>query len=119
MLWMTGRPSWPGGSVPRPISARIAAAPLGAGQPRVEQPLADAPLLEPVELDRQRVLDLVGVVGDADAQPLAQERPHRALDEAHEVVELDQRALERRQRLGEERRARRALAGQRLRRRAA
>ena len=36
-------------------------------------------------------LDLVGVVADADAEPLAQERPHRVLDEPHEVVELDER----------------------------
>ena len=69
----------PGGSVPRAISASDrglrASAPV---EPRVQQPLADAPLLEAVELDRQRVLDLVGVVGDADAEPLAQERAHRA-----------------------------------------
>ena len=40
---------------------------------------ADAPPLQPVELDRQRVVDLVGVVADADPEPLAQERAHRVL----------------------------------------
>ena len=49
-----------------------------------------------VELDGQRVLDLVGEVADADPEPLAQERAHGVLDEAHEVVELDQRRADRR-----------------------
>ena len=64
---------------------------LGAGEDAVEQPLPDAPALERVELDGQRVVDLVGVVADADAEPLAQERAHGVLDEADEVLELDER----------------------------
>ena len=63
--------------------------PLRAFELRVEQPLADAPLLEVVELDRQRIGDLVREVTDADPEPLAQERPHRPLDEPDEVLELD------------------------------
>ena len=51
------RPSGPGGSTPRARSAAIAASLLGAGEPGVEQPIADAPLLERVELDRQRVVE--------------------------------------------------------------
>ena len=35
--------------------------------------------LEAVELDRERVVELVGVVGDTNAEPLAQERADRAL----------------------------------------
>ena len=35
-----------------------------AGEPAVEQPLPDAPFSQRVELDRQRVADLVGVVAD-------------------------------------------------------
>ena len=100
---ITGRPSTPGGSVPRAISARQAVRRVDAGEPRVEQPLADAPLLEAVELDRQVVLHLVGEVAEADAEPLAQERPHRVLREAHEVVELEDRCLGGRERTGEER----------------
>ena len=73
-------PSTPGGSVPRAISAtcrrRARRRPAG-----LEQPLADAPPAERVELDRERVLDLVGERADADPEPLAQERPHRVLDE--------------------------------------
>ena len=89
----TGSPSRPGGSVPRAISAAIARVDRRRRRARaVEQPLADAPALEGVELDRQRVVDLVGVVADADAEALAQERAHRVLDEAHEVVELDERS---------------------------
>ena len=53
---MTGVPSSPGGSVPRAISAWMRVRAVDAGQPRLEQPLADAPALERVELDRQRVL---------------------------------------------------------------
>ena len=48
-----------------------------AREDAVEQPLPDTPALERVELDRQRVFDLVGVVPDADAEPLAQERAGR------------------------------------------
>ena len=86
-----------------------------AGEARVEQPLADAPGPEPVELDRQRVLDLVGVVADGDAEPPAQERAHRALDEAHQVVELEHRRGQRGQRRGEERARDGPLARQRVR----
>ena len=62
---------------------------LGAGEHAVEQPLPDAPFLERVELDGQRVLDLVEELADADPEPVAQERFDRVLDEPHEVVELD------------------------------
>ena len=71
-----------------------------AGEHPVEQPLPDTPTLQRVELDRQRVIELVGVVPDADAEPLAQEGADGVAGEAHEVFELDERLLARRQRPG-------------------
>ena len=85
----------------------------GAGEPRLEQPLADPPLLERVELDRQGVLDLVVVLGDADPEPLAQERAHGMAGEADEVLDLEQRRRAAGERAGEERAGRGALAGER------
>ena len=69
----------------------------------VEQPLTDPPPLERVELDRERVLDLVEALADEDPEPVAQQGPHRALDEPDEPVELDDRLVERRERRGQER----------------
>ena len=89
---------------------------VDAGQARAQETVADAPLLEVVELDREAVLDLVGVVGDADAEALAQERADGVLDEADEVVELDHRACRRGERRVQERAGRVALAGERPRR---
>ena len=87
---MTGVASLPGGSVPRAISAAMHASMLAPREDPVEQPLPDAPALQRVELDRQRVFDLVGVVADADAEPLAQEGADGVAGEAHEVLELDE-----------------------------
>ena len=58
---MTGSASLPGGSAPRATLRRDARVLARAREPRVEHPLADLPLLEAVELDRERVVDLVGV----------------------------------------------------------
>ncbi len=70
----------------------------------LQQPLADAPAREAVELDRQGVLDLVLVAPRGDTEPLSQERAHRALNEGDELIERDQLfASGRRQRLGQER----------------
>ena len=87
---------------------------VDAGQARAQEAVPHAPLLEVVELDREAVLDLVGVVGDADAEALAQERADGALDEADEVVELDHRACRRGKRRVQERAGRVALAGEGL-----
>ena len=59
---MTGWPSCPGGSVPARDLGERRRPPVDAREPGVEQPLADAPLLEAVELDGQGVVDLVGEV---------------------------------------------------------
>ena len=90
---------------------------LSAGEHALEQSLPDAPFAETAELDRQRILDLVERLADADPESSAQERARRVLDEPHEVLELDQLAVERRQRAVEERR--RASASPRQRARAA
>jgi hypothetical protein len=66
----------------------------------VEHPLADVPLFEMVELDRQRIVDLGRPVAQAQLEAPAQERAHRVLDEPDEVVELDRRLLEGGQRSG-------------------
>ena len=82
----TGRPSCPGGSVPRAISARIAGAAVRTGHQRVRaaarrRPSARARRARPAA--RRSISSRV--VADADPQPLAQERAHRVLDEAHEL----------------------------------
>ena len=59
----------------------VGVARVDAGAYGVEQALTDAPAREAVELDRQRVVDLVLVAVHGDAEALAQERAHRALDE--------------------------------------
>jgi hypothetical protein len=83
----------------RPVGgARVA-----PGQACVEQPLADAPLLEVVECDRQAVGDLRSILAQPHAEADAEERADGMLDEAHEVVELDDAVLHRRQRRREER----------------
>ncbi len=111
---MTGVASLPGGSVPRAISAAMQASMSRAAEDPVEQPLPDAPALQRVELDGQRVFDLVGVVADADAEPLAQEGADGVAGEADEVLELDEGLLARRQRPCEERRGLRAFGRQRF-----
>ena len=89
-----GRPSRPGGSVPRAISAATRAVDVGARRAAPRAAAGRRPTCSSaVELDRQRVLDLVVPLADADAEPLAQERAHRALDERDEVVELEQRRV--------------------------
>src|SRR5205085_1989600 len=91
-----------------------------AGEHALEQALPDAPLLERVELDRHRVLDLVEILTDADPESVAQERPGGVLDEPDEAVQLDDRFASRRERRRQERSRRRAMtaerprAGQRL-----
>ena len=87
--------------------------PVDAAEARLEQPLADVPALEAVELDREGVGDLVVEVAHAHVEPLAQEGAHRVLDEADEVVELDHVAAGGRQRAGEERRRLGARGGER------
>ena len=117
---ITGVASLPGGSVPRAISAATHASMLAPREDPVEQPLPDTPALQRVELDRQRVFDLVGVVADADAEPLAQEGAGGVAGEAHEVLELDERsASPRRQRPGEEGRGSARVRWSALRRRGA
>ena len=105
---MTGPERLPGGSdaagrAPPPTAALVGR----AREAGVEQPLADLPRLEVVEVDREGVVDLVGVGRDAEPQPLAEERAHRVADEVDEVLELDhwgrlgrERAGQERQRLG-------------------
>ena len=60
-----------------------------------EQPVADGPRAQPVELDRHGIVEVVVDVVDADAEAPAQERPCRVLDERDEVVEVDERGVER------------------------
>ena len=74
----------------------------GALQHGGQQPAADRPPLQPVELDRQDVFELVGEVSGAHAEALAQERAHGMRDEPDEVLELDDAADRRRQRRCEE-----------------
>src|SRR3954471_21970794 len=80
----------------------IGGAEVAAVEPRVEQPLADVPLLEAVEVDRQRVVQVGREIAEAEPEPAAQERADRVLDEAHEVVELDDRRALRHKRLVQE-----------------
>ena len=81
----TGNPSWPGGSLPAAISARIAVRPsvpaITASSSRWPTPHFSSASSSTGSAS----LDLVGVVADADPEPLAQERAHGMLDEAHEV----------------------------------
>ena len=98
--------------MPRAISAAIDVARAPAGESGVEQPLADAPLLERVQLDRQLVAGILGPLADADAEALAQERPDRMLDEAHQQVDLDRVDGGVGQRAREEKGRRHAVAGQ-------
>ena len=88
---------------------------VDAGQPACEQPVADRPLLEAVQLDRQRVGRLVLARQDrAQPQPLAQERPAGCSRNRHQVVQVDRSPRRRRrQRPGQERRPRAAAARQR------
>ena len=60
MRSITGSASRPGGSVPRAISAAMDGVERGAVEDAVEQPSPDAPALEAVELDGQRVGDVLG-----------------------------------------------------------
>jgi hypothetical protein len=72
------------------------------GEPRLEQTLADAPFLEGIEFDAEALVHLVLSIGKADAEPPPQECPDRMRREAHEVVDLDHRRLDLRQRFGQE-----------------
>ena len=85
-----------------------------AGQEPLDQALPDAPLLERVELDRDRFGEGVVSFPHVDAQALAQELAHRVLDEPHDVVERHDVEVGRlgRERRGEERRRRHARTGQ-------
>ena len=95
----TGCPSPPGGSVPARDLGEDRRAPLRPRQPRVEQPLADA-ATAPARRARPAARRSISSsqAPTRDAEPPAQERPHGMLDEAHEVVELDDPRVERRQR---------------------
>ena len=89
---ITGRPSTPGGSVPRAISAsdraRRRSAPASRASssrwptPHCSRPSSSTGSASSTSSEKSPTLM---------PEPLAQERPHRPLDEAHEVVELDQR----------------------------
>ena len=83
----TRLPNSPGGSVCRRHSAWTAAQSVGAGQPRTQQPVADCPSVQRVELDGERVVELLVVADQRDAQPLPQERLRRVLEEGDQVVE--------------------------------
>ena len=83
--------------------------PLGAGrhfgicpgQARLQKPVADAPFLEGIEFDGQAVDGLVAAVGQIEPQTVAEERPDRVLHEPHQVVELEDRLVQRGKRFGE------------------
>ena len=83
---ITGYPSCPGGSLPRGDLGQDRRPALRARPSPRRAAAGRRPTSRGVELDRQRVGDLVGVVADADPEPLAQERAHRVLDEPHEVL---------------------------------
>ena len=91
-----GRRELARGQRPARDLGRDAGLDVRAAEHPVEQPLPDAPALQRVELDGQRVFDLVGVVADADAEPLAQEGADGVAGEADEVLELDEGLLPRR-----------------------
>ena len=92
----------------------LAAQPLGAdrllaadaGQPGPQQPVADAPVREALDLDRDRVVGLLTLVDGGQPEPLSQETADRVLEEPHQVVELDRRLVTGGQRALEERTAR-------------
>ena len=95
-----------------PTRRQDAAPPLGgeglvggaAAEQVAQQPVAHAPLLEVVELDRQSVGDLLALVELGDAEPVAQERPHRVQEELHQGRELEVGRWLRRQVGGRQRR---------------
>ena len=72
-------PARPSGTTPR----------LGPAELRLQDPVGDLPALERVELDRDGVLEVAGLVAQRDAEPLAQEGPDRVAQEALELVEAD------------------------------
>ena len=113
MRSITGSASRPGGSVPRAISAAMQASSAAPLSTPSSSRSPDAPALEAVELHGQRIGDVLAEVAERDAEPLPQERPHRVLGEADEVVERHDRRAGRRERLGEERRDLVAIADER------
>ncbi len=80
-----------------PTRRQDAASPLGgeglvggaAAEQVAQQPVANAPLLEVVELDRHSVGDLLALVELGNAEPVAQERPHGVQEELHQRRELE------------------------------
>ncbi len=76
----------------------------GAGQTGLQEPLADTPLLQAVQGDGQGVADIVGIVADGDAEPLAEKRLDGMLGEPHQLLDFDRIAGCARQRLVQERR---------------
>ena len=69
----------PAAACPRAISARDAPRPRPSRRAARRAAARRPPTSQPVELDRQDVVELVREVADADAQALAQERLHRVL----------------------------------------
>jgi hypothetical protein len=84
---------------------------VSAAQAGLGQALADRPTLEPVQLDRECILDDGVVARMADLQALREKRADGVADELDEVVEIDHRPVERQQWSIEERRRCPAVGG--------
>ena len=97
--------------MPRATSTAMDAGILPPARPDSEQPLAHAPLLKGVQLDRQTFSGILGSLAHADAEPLAQEGPDRVLGEAYQQVDLDGIGGRIGQRIQEEKWSREAIVG--------
>ena len=59
------------------------------GEQVAQHPVADAPLLQRVELDGQRVVEVVLLLRQGQVEPAAHEATHRVAEEGEELVEPD------------------------------
>ena len=79
------RPSWPGGTQPAAVLGLHGLARVGAGEGVAQDAVADAPLLQGVELDRDVVGDGVVLGQHRHVEALAQERLDRVGQEGDQV----------------------------------
>ena len=101
----------PRGRAPRSCSARNACSGSTPASSSAQQPVADGPGFQAVELDRHGVLVLVGASSGVPMLSRSrQEAPHRVAEEAVQVGEATSSRLAGRQRAGEEGARRCALA---------
>ena len=99
----TGSARSPGGSAPRANFGRLTGLLVGTAQSSLQHAVGDLPLLQRVELERDRILEVAGLLPQRDLELLSQESPHGMPQEAFEPVEADLVICGKREWLSEER----------------